>query len=170
MHELLDELDRVADSGMCYVALYTALTIPDMCGALQSDNGRASGPKYKAWFDQWVAPSYTVGPDRVPSLSGETCYAYRCGLLHQGRSMHENLGYSRILFVEPGSGMVLHNNVMNDALNLDIPTFVRDITSAARRWLQEIKGSEVFESNFEHFMKRHAGGLRPYIVGVDVIS
>ncbi|PAA25955.1 hypothetical protein [Pseudomonas fragi] len=170
MDELLDQLDQVADKGLCYVALFTALTIPDMCGALESADGKASGAKYKAWFDKWVAKDYTVGPERTPSLSGETCYAYRCGLLHQGRNMHEKLGYSRILFVEPGNGFVMHNNVINDALNIDIPSFVKGITGAARKWLAAETGNKPFEDNYALFMKRHKNGLPPYIGGVDVIS
>lgn len=170
MKELLDQLDRVAEAGFSYVALFTALTIPDICGALESEDGRASGARYKLWFDTWVSAKYTVGPDRRPSLSGETCYAYRCGLLHQGRSMHEKLGYSRIMFVERKNGNVLHNNVLNDALNIDIPLFVGSITSSAREWLKKKENDENFNKNFPHFMKRHSGGLSPYIVGIDVIS
>lgn len=170
MDELLNQLDEVADSGLCYAALFTALAIPDICAALESADGEAKGAKYKAWFDKWVAPGYTVGPDQIPSLSGQTCYAYRCGMLHQGRNIHPKLGYSRILFIEPGSGMTLHNNVINDALNLDIPSFVKSITSAARLWLASMKGEPAFEANYSLFMKRHKGGLQPYIGGVDVIS
>lgn len=170
MNELLDQLDEVADKGFSYVALFTALTIPDICGALESADGRATGARYKAWFDTWVSPQYTVGPERRPSLSGETCYAYRCGLLHQGRSMHEKLGYSRIMFVERRNGNIFHNNVMNDALNIDIPLFVQSITSPAREWLKLKSGDPVFQNNFQHFMKRHPGGLHPYIGGIDVIS
>lgn len=170
MEEFLDQLDKVANSGFSYVSLFTALTVPDICGALEVDDGLAKGDRYRAWFDKWVAPKYTVGPDRRPSLSGATCYAYRCGLLHQGRSMHEKLGYSRIMFVERTNGNVFHNNVLNDALNIDIPLFVKSITSSARDWIKTMAGNEAFEKNIEHFMKRHAGGLPPYIVGVDVIS
>lgn len=170
MNELLDELDRVAEAGFCYVALSMALAIPDMCAALDSQNGETTRRKYIAWFDQWVSPKYTVGPDKRPSLSGETCYYYRCGMLHQGRAMHEKLGYSRILFIEPGRGLTMHNNVLNDALNIDVPMFVRSITSSARAWIQSKKGDGAFEQNLQYFMRRHKGGLPPYIVGVDVIS
>ena len=170
MNEFLNQLDKVAENGFSYVSLFTALTIPDICAALESADGQATGPRYKAWFDRWVSPKYTVGPDRRPSLSGETCYAYRCGLLHQGRSMHKKLGYSRIMFVERQNGNVFHNNVINDALNIDIPLFVESITSSAREWLETMENDENFNKNFPHFMKRHSGGLAPYIVGVDVIS
>lgn len=170
MEELLSEVEKASQSGFAYVALFTALTLPDICGSMESENGRATGERYKAWFDEWVAPKYQTNNSLRPTLSGDTCYAYRCGLLHQGRNTHDRLGYSRILFLLPHSGVTMHNNVLNDALNLDIPIFVKDITSSVRQWLELKRGDPQLERNFAHFMKVHPHGFPPYIVGVPVVS
>lgn len=169
MDDLLEELTRVADAGFYSVALFTALALPDICAAMESENGWAKKDKYVAWFDKWIEPKYNSGYIGGPRLSGETCYAYRCGLLHQGRSMHENLGYSRIIFLPPMQYKA-HNCLLNDALMIDIPTLVKDISDSIREWMKTVKGAQNFERNYAHFMRRHKYGIPPYIVGVEVYS
>ncbi len=63
---------RVA-AGLYFLALHGALTLPDICGALESDTGTASGAKYKAWLRA-----------NVPGLASdaELIYGLRCSLLH----------------------------------------------------------------------------------------
>ena len=49
-------------------------------------------------------------------------------MLHEGRFIPHQGGYTRVLFIEPGGGtLVAHNNVMHDALNIDVNIFVRDM-------------------------------------------
>jgi hypothetical protein len=169
MDELLNELKAVAGAGFYSIALFTSLALPDICAALESDDGRASGARYKAWFDKWVAVNYPPIRDGRVAISGAVCYAYRCGLLHQGRSMHKDLGYTRVIFLTPGP-LTLHNSVLMDALAVDIPSFVEDISVGVRAWIKSAQGTEPFDSHYANFMKRHRGGLAPYVVGVDLIS
>lgn len=164
MEELLEQIEQAVNSGSYMVGLYVALALPDICGALESNNGRATGNRYQAWFNKWVAPKYDG------ALTGEQCYAYRCGVLHQGRSKHEKLGYSRIFFLEPNPRFRFHRNIMNDAYNLDLVTFCNDITSSVREWLASVQDNQNFIKNYEHFMKRHDNGLAPFVVGVPVIA
>lgn len=80
--------------------------------------------------------------------------------------------YSRVVFLEPGGapGIVAHCNALNDALNLDVNTFVNDVTAEAREWLNEVSGTEPFETNLAQSMRRHPNGMAPYIEGVSVIG
>ena len=59
-------------AGLYFLALHGALTLPDICGALESDTGTASGAKYKAWLRA-----------NVPGLASdaELIYGLRCSLL-----------------------------------------------------------------------------------------
>jgi len=169
MRDLFQQIDRAAAANLYYVALLAALSLPDICGAMESDDGEATRPKYIAWFDRWVAPSYTVGG--APSLTGEVCYYYRCSALHQGRAAHPRMGYSRVLFVEPGATTnVFHNNILNDALNIDLRLFVRDLLAGALAWLQQVECSANYQRNYALFMQRYPNGLAPYIVGIPVIA
>ena len=58
-----------------YVALFGILALPDICGALESENGKATGPKYKAWLTANVPEEAAIA---------DMLYGLRCSLLHQG--------------------------------------------------------------------------------------
>jgi hypothetical protein len=163
-----DVLEQIADgltARLYYLSLFTALAIPDMCGAIDSTDGRASGTNYAAWFDLWVGPRY------AGRLTGEECYGFRCSLLHQGQLQSTRGRYSRIVFVEPDvTTVVLHNNVINDALNIDVRIFCEDIIDAASFWLDYVENTPRFIANFQNFVRRYPTGLAPYIEGTPVIS
>src|SRR5688572_25497386 len=96
--------------------------VPDMCGAMGSPDGRTSPDRYVDWFDQHVAPAYGG------FVTGQDCYGLRCSMLHQARFEPHKGSYSRVLFIEPGtSGILMHNNIMGDALNIDVQRFVVDM-------------------------------------------
>ncbi len=121
MRDFLDQINAAVGAGLFYVALHSALAIPDICAALESPSGTTSGERYADWFDRFVANKYTVGPNKEPSLTGDQCYQFRCALLHQGRLQPDRAqGYSRMFFLEPNGGLIMHNNVMGDALNIDV--------------------------------------------------
>lgn len=162
MEDLLQETEAAARNGLYMVALMSALSLPEMCGALGAADGEGKGCRYKKWFDKWAAPKF------LGLLNGEICYAYRCGMLHQGRQMHKKLGFERVVFLEQSPRITSHLNVMDGALNIDIPEFVSAIAASVREWIASVEGTEPFESNFRHFIKRHRGGLRPYAQGIDV--
>jgi hypothetical protein len=164
MKDFLNQIHRVLDLNLYYIGLYICLGIPDICGAICSDNGEAKGEKYKQWFDKYVGPKYSG------FLTGEDCYFFRCSFLHQGSSQHPKSTYSRVIFIEPPARNVFHCNVINDALNLDVRIFCADIISGAESWLKEYEGTEIYERNYSKFMRRYPNGLHPYIVGVPVIS
>lgn len=56
MEKLLKQIEWANCKGAYYLALYASLTLPDICGAMESDDGQATGNKYIAWFDKHVAP------------------------------------------------------------------------------------------------------------------
>lgn len=66
--------------------------------------------------------------------------------------------------------LYMHNNVLNDALNLDVGEFCHEMISAVRTWMRCEASNSNFQRNMATFLKRHRGGLAPYIVGVDVFS
>jgi hypothetical protein len=164
------QVRQAASSSLYFVALGAALVIPDMCSSMESADGQTTGALYENWFDKHVARHYTAGSYHTPSFSGKDCYGLRCAFLHQGRLEPHKGGYSRIIFIEPHSGPTLHNNVMNDALNIDVPTFALGMVAAAEAWLGDASTTEEFKENYPHFMQRYPNGLPPYIVGIPVIA
>ena len=164
MRDLLAQIRQASRAGLYYAALFPALALPDICAALESDDGIATGPRYISWFDKWVAARYDG------SFSGHDCYAFRCSLLHQGSTQHPKSRYVRILFLEPGSDLVLHNNILNDALNIDVHIFCEDLAAGVEAWLPGAERLPQYRSNRDRFIARYERGLPPYIVGVPVIA
>ena len=171
MRILIHQARQAAGSRAYYLSLFAALALPDICAAMSSPDGQTNRGRYIARFDEFVSPKYAVGPDRSPSLTGTDCYYYRCSILHQGSSQHPKSSFSRILFVEPGvTTNVFHNNVLNDALNLDVRLFCNDVCDGADAWLTEAEQTAVYQANYGRFLQRYPEGLPPYIVGVPVIA
>lgn len=165
MRDLLRQIEDALDSDLYYVALFCSLAVPDICGAVGSDDGEASGDKFASWFDRYVGAKYRG------FLTGQDCYRFRCSFLHQGSSQHPRSSYSRVLFVERSATTnIFHCNIINDALNLDVRLFCRDVLEGAYAWLQEYEGTETYQRNYDNFMRRYPEGLPPYIVGIPVIS
>lgn len=184
MRTLIDQIERSLGSGLYYVSLCMALAIPDIAGALSSDDGEASGAKYAAWFEKWVRPRFfeTVLASLPPEhrqyvkgienpLTGDACYRFRCSLLHQGSSQHPKSPFTRIIFIEPGATTnVVHYGTMDDALCIDLNLFCCEMISGARLWLKQAEQEPCYIRNYQRFARRHANGLAPYIAGVPVIG
>ncbi|MCX6724324.1 MAG: hypothetical protein NT155_04125 [Candidatus Staskawiczbacteria bacterium] len=165
MKDFLQQIKKGLDVDLYYLSLFSALAIPDICGSMGSENGEANKEKYKEWFDKYIAPKYN------DFLDGEDCYYFRCSLLHQGSSQHVKSNYKRVLFIEPSATTnIFHNNILNDALNIDVKIFCNDLVSGAEKWLEENENTDIYKNNYIKFMQRYPKGLPPYIGGVSVIS
>jgi len=170
MDELLHQIAFAAENGIYFLSLAGALVIPDICGALEQPSGEATGNTYRAWFDQNVAPIHRG------ILDGDSCYRFRCSLLHQGTTQHPKSRYNRILFVEPGALTgVAHMNIFQmvpgeNVLEIDVRVFCLEMVQAALAWRDGITGTEPYETNVSRFVTRYPGGLAPYVVGIPIIS
>lgn len=164
MDEFLEQIEASCQAGHLYVALFCSLALPDICGAISSSDGTAKSHKYKNWFDKYIMPKYGGNFD------GSNCYAFRCSILHQGKIRHRNLGYERVIFLAPidNSQRIMHNNILNDALNLDLVEFCNDIVDGVRTWMQDESQNPWFQKNVETVLRRYKGGLPQYVTGVDI--
>lgn len=164
MEDFLQQIEKALSYNLYYIALQSTLTLPDICGALQSTDGTATKAKYVDWYNTYFL--------KKTFLSADDCYYFRCSNIHQGKTVHKNSTYSRILFVEPSekNSIVLNNNIINGALNIDVNIFCTDMIASVRNWLTLVKNDETFQENYSSFIKRYPNGLPPYIVGVPIIS
>lgn len=146
------------EKDLYFISLMASLSIPDICGALGSGDGLATGPKYKAWFNQWLGNEYKINGKTI--LDGHDCYMLRCAVLHQGRLMHHNSTNNGAMFIKPheGSGK-LHKLIFNGYLAIDIQEFATDMTNGAIDWFESVVGSDPFEKNFANSMQIHFGGF-----------
>lgn len=72
-----DEMDACRKARTFWALLHVVVCLPDICAALQSDDGRTSSKRYKDWCREYY-------PD--PSLTPDEVYGIRCKVLHEGRS------------------------------------------------------------------------------------
>lgn len=153
---------RASEAGLYFIALMTALALPDMMGGLGAPNGKATGPRYRAWLAQHA------GRDRDAAA---VLWDLRCSLVHQGSSRTQH-GH-HIAFVEPGP-LVFHNSVTEMGgevvLWLDIPSFVGEIAAAVEAWLAAFAETDPVSQNLARFAHRRATGLPPHVVGIPVIA
>mgnify|MGYP000045588277 CR=1 FL=1 len=170
MEELIKELKLSIENKLYFTSINTALIIPDICSALQSSNGRTNGKKYSNWFNEFVSDKYTN------ILYGSDVYKLRCASLHQGKFNYDYDNYDRILF-QPSIGGTIHNcifenngGIIEKALILNIETFINDIIIGYSVWLEKMKLNPFYEINLKQSFKYNPLGVKPYIVGIPIIT
>jgi hypothetical protein len=144
---ILKEIDVALENDLYYVALFAALTLPDICGALESEDGEASKDSYIKWFDKYVKP-YSGS-----HFNGFECYSFRCSMLHQGRVQHpQRFRYKKILFLDPVRFKAVHDIVVDRVLYIDIFVLTYAMTKAAREWYEKVRDTPRFKVNYSRFV------------------
>ena len=165
MQRFTSSIEASLTSQNWFTALFMALALPDICGALESPT-RAVGERYKDWFQRFLKARYdpdtayerllaispsdlNVFPPEViasmkempvsksSSFTAEDCYRLRCKCLHQG--LPERMEQDRIHFTAPDSSpnIIVHMNSFNGVLQISIDQFCRDISVAVLSWWKE---------------------------------
>jgi hypothetical protein len=162
---ILQEIEKALAANLHYLALTLSLTIPDICSALESENGSATSDRYKNWYKTHLAPKY-------PNLTDIDCYSLRCGVVHQGRMGHPKSQYGYIAFTFPDQPniAVFHGNISLDVLQLDVRLFCRDICDAARHWFEIVKDQPNLKSNLSRLVRFRPNGIEPHFSGIPCIA
>lgn len=164
MEELFAQIRAAANAELYYLALVGTLVLPDICGALDSDNGSASGAKYRTWIEQ-----------NVPEQAGNAAHLWglRCSLLHQGRATPHGATFP-VAFMHPGAGIQLHNLMTSvddeEVAWLSIPDFVEEVVGGAERWLARVGSTNRVQTNLAKFARLRPEGLPPHIGRGPVIA
>jgi hypothetical protein len=56
LQAIISQTRKAMDVGLYYIALMSALAVPDIAGALGAEDGEASGKKYADWYNKWGRP------------------------------------------------------------------------------------------------------------------
>ena len=171
MKDLIAAVDKALQDKNWYGALFIALAIPDICGRLQYPKLK-SGERYVSWFEEYLKEKYTskVGAQREEHvfLSGEDCYALRCALLHEGtgditgqkaRKVLENFLFmtteSHLTYME---GNYVNGERVPTTLQLNVERFCRDISDAAKKWLEDVAEDKAIIEELKNTIKIHGPG------------
>lgn len=170
MQNLLNEMAKAINNGINYPALMTALTIPDICGALVSEDGEASDFKYINWFNQ-NATKHFGG-----LLTGEIAYFVRCAVLHQGRLAHPAFKkhFHELMFVTENDLSthlieIKHKNG-KDFLVVNLKLFCKVIYHTTMSWLRDAEQMENYQKNYKKFFKYNRQALPWDKDGISVIA
>ena len=167
MDEILSEIERAAASGFCYLAVAMTLALPDICGALEAPDGRASFKRYKDWCRRNLTHTYGLRPVDF--------YSMRCGILHQGNLGVPNSPITHVVFsLRNASGTIAHSNILNRGrgpeLNLDALLFCSELGADIRNWFSTHRSTPHVARNFSNLLRYRPNGLMPFISGIPVIA
>jgi hypothetical protein len=152
--------------------------MPDICGAIQNPQAGV-GERYKAWFQRYLKAKYdpenhfeylsATMPQAIPLLppeaiaemkapfdpalafSADDCYQCRCKCLHQG--LLERSRRERFIFITPiPNGVVLHKNLRNGQLVLQINIFAEDICVAVEAWEKDVHNDSAIATRISELM------------------
>lgn len=130
MDILLDEITAAANGNLGLLAVHGALTLPDVCSALETNEPLKPGTigvRYSAWFDTYLGDRYGAW------LSGWDVYNLRCKVLHQGEMQHPR--NTATIFFSPDFHCVSFGvGEEVQEVGLRAPTFALDLVNAARAW------------------------------------
>jgi hypothetical protein len=164
LRTMQDEILKAVSSGVYSVPIFMSAAIPDICAALESDDGRTSATRYQAWFDKWAA-------SRMSLMTAEDCYSLRCGLIHQGKLGGLKGGISQVVFPLPNPAFsTLANCRFGDVYMYDISSFCSDMISSSDDWWQASKDNSTVLENAKHVLKVHPTGWGNAISGIPVLA
>lgn len=164
MDDHLIAIKKDVESQNYYSALFLTIALPSICGALESVDGLDTKTKYIAWYDHYVKDLFLTGSD---------CYKLRCSLLHQASTVNSESSLVRVVFTFPvASGNTFHNNIINGALNLDVPLFCSELVRATDEWISKMEeeNNANYIKNVPSVMRLYPKGAPPYFSGQPVIS
>lgn len=90
--QLVQDIRKALESNLYFVALSSALTLPDICGKAAYPEESSSRRRYISWYNEEIG-KYEKNPEdkeNMPYLSGEVIYSLRCSLLHEGNPNMNN--------------------------------------------------------------------------------
>lgn len=137
------------DAENWYGALMIALTIPDVCGRLETPNDGV-GKRYIRWYERFMQHKYAMNQQMGGHvfLGGADCYALRCSYLHEGSGditgQRARSALERFHFISPpGQGNSFHNIQSGNVLLLQTDIFCRDMIDGVKQWERTIMENPV---------------------------
>jgi len=160
MYRFTDAIRKSTQDENWFAALFLALCLPDICGALETPEENTD-VRYKRWFNANLAQQYS------PMFSAEDCYYFRCSCLHQGLDKHNRLSHERIHFITPPPNKsIVHRNKLNNVLQMQIDIFCTDMADAVDNWYENTaKSSTTIQERINDIIKIYGPeSLQPFIV------
>lgn len=165
VEELVNEINKALENELYVIAVMAALTLPDMCGALEKENFWATNSTYMEWCKTNLPPEFFSLA--TPELMKEM----RNNLLHTGRlDDAKGKGSGRLILILPNPGVTISNCNINGDYLTDVRLFCQGLCTAALSWLCVHKSDPIVATNLEKMVQKRHQGLSPYVSGIGVIA
>ena len=168
----LQEIEKAIEAGLYYAALVVALTLPDICAALEDERAYSGRDEYKKWYRENLGDKFTF-------MSDDAAYSLRCGVVHKGsRELKLKGGKSpTVVFTLPNAAeWKMHNCAMGgdpkspDLLQFDAVDFCHDLIGAVRTWYARKEKDPVVLGNLPNLLQLRPNGIDNFLVGLPVIA
>lgn len=128
------DLERSRRATAYWSLLHVVVCMPDICAALESDNGDTGGSQYIDWCDRYLVDHRLTGAER---------WLMRCKVLHQGRASTGRPGrYAGFSFAQPAqTGHTDHMRVEGSTLVLDVGRLADEIKVGVEQWIRHLEAN-----------------------------
>lgn len=149
MENFIDSIRLSIENENWFAALFIALALPDICGSIETPN-ETVGVRYRRWYDKYLLPKYGG------MFTADDCYYFRCACLHEGLDKHQRMVYEHIQFITPPMREnIVHCNIIDDKLQLQIDVFCEDVRLAVEQWLEDVADNEDICNRLQLLIKIH---------------
>lgn len=124
-----DDMDRCRKAAAYWSLLHVTVCLPDICAALESNDGRTTGDLYIRWCNEFAKRAL---------MSGSETYSMRCIVLHQGRASSDRSEgrYKQFAFGQPAAdNRTDHLRVDGDTLHIDVGNLACELRTSVRGWI-----------------------------------
>ena len=148
MRQFIQAIEISLNTQNWYSALALALTLPDICGKIDSPDLKTR-LRYPKWFNEYVGEKYkVVKPDGETHIfmTGNDCYALRCAFLHEGsNNVSEHGAREKItekFVLMYSQGISIHCCTYQGKIALMLPNFCNDIIDGVEKWMGIIENDK----------------------------
>lgn len=187
VQQLTKAIELALDNKNWHAALTVALTLPDICGKLESPQQASVKIRYSNWYDKYFKHGvFEKLPEDIRKfvsekdsfLNGKDCYLLRCAYLHSGTDditdqsvkkaelkgqQIDSDVLTRFHFSEPGANFIHYNKIISEdgvtaTLQLQIDEFCKDMCNSVKKWEEVASKSDSILERMNQLLKIHDYG------------
>ena len=173
---VLDEIRGCLKAGFHYAPVSLALSLPDICSALENEAGQGRfgdvGKRYKLWCK-------TYAEQKFRSVKAEDLWCLRGSVHHNAMlSEHPSNVRGRLLLMPGNTQQAVPNELVvekcgtppQDGLQISIPYFCDRMIDAAADWWGKKRDDPTVVKNLPNLVQYRPNGLAPFMVGMPVLA
>jgi len=149
LRQFIEAGRQAIEQGNLHAALFIALTMPDICGSLETPNA-GNGERYRRWVTKWVEPRFIVNYGSPPAatrfITADELWNARNSIIHSGKSEMRSgaTQLKNIFFFDDSIDSHLNRYRINGRSLLQVRTsdFCAEIWLAAEDWLAATSGDK----------------------------